>query len=67
MYRKRGADINLADVLAKIRKEPLQHTPVVYSKPDILAAKKVLNRLLGTIITNEISSITVIPEENEED
>lgn len=67
MYRKRGADINLADVLAKLRKEPLKYTPIVYSKPDILAAKKVLDRLLGTITTSEISYITVIPEENEED
>lgn len=64
MYRKRGADINLADVLAKIRNEsaPLP-APIVYAPTDISAAKKVLDRLLSAASASEVSYIRVIPEE----
>ena len=67
MHRKRGADINLADVLAKLRGEKRpKPAPVVYSASDIIAAKTVLDRLLAATNTSEVSSIRVIPEESEE-
>jgi len=67
MHRKRGADINLADVLAKLRGEkPPKPVPVVYSASDIVAAKSVLDRLLLATTKNEVSYIREIPTENNE-
>ena len=67
MHRKRGADINLADVLAKLRGEEVpKPAPVVYSASDIIAAKTVLDRLLLATTRNEVSSIREMPTENNE-
>lgn len=68
MYKKRGASLNLKEVLAKIEGKTLpRHKPVVYSTSDILSAKNVLERLLGgaarsvsTSIYSEVSYTKVV-------
>ena len=70
MYRKRGASLDLQEVLGKLAakkagREYVKPCParVIYSSSDILAAKTVLDRLLAMNTRNEVSSIVPVPKE----
>jgi len=70
MYRKRGASLDLQEVLDKLAakkagREYVKSCParVQYNPSDILAAKTVLDRLLAMDTRNEIASITPVPKE----
>lgn len=70
MYRKRGASLDLQEVLDKLAakkagREYVKSCPprVTYSPSDILAAKNVLDRLLAMNTRNEVISITTVPKE----
>ncbi len=67
MYKKPGVSPNLEEVLNKLHKKPVTYAPVKYANSDILAAKKVLNRLLANSTRNEVSSIREVPKESNED
>lgn len=62
MHRVRGADINLRDVLAKVRGEILPPPePVTYSSSDIAAAKNVLANLLNRASQSEVTYTRITP------
>lgn len=68
MHRKRGANLKLQDILAKLRSknESVSVPTVIYASADIARAKSVLDRLLNTIDRNEVSySREVAVESNE--
>jgi len=46
MYKKRGVDLNIQEVLDKMQGKRPSYTPIVYPSSDIEAAKTVLDRLL---------------------
>ena len=65
MYRKKGTNVIIEEVLAKIR-NPAHITitePVVYASSDRVKAKTVLDRLLAKTVRNEISSIEKVVTE----
>jgi hypothetical protein len=71
MYKRKGVDIVLEEVVARIRypDKPLpakKHKPVTYAASDIAKAKIVLDRLLSITARSEISSIEVAVEEDNE-
>ena len=73
MYRKRGASLDLQEVLDKLAakkagKVYVKTCParVTYSPSDILSAKTVLDRLLAMDTRNEVSTIIPIPKESDE-
>ncbi len=66
-HRKRGVSPSLKEVLSKLHKKPVTYTPVQYSNSDILAAKKVLNRLLSLSDRNEVSYIKIVPTQLDEE
>lgn len=59
MYRKKGTNIVLADILAKVRNPAYKAVPapIVYAVSDINKAKTVLDRLLAQAASSDISSI----------
>lgn len=70
MYRKRGASLDLQEVLDKLAakkagREYIKTCPtrVIYSSSDILSAKTVLDRLLAMDTRNEVFSIIPVPKE----
>ena len=68
MYRTKGSNIVLQDILAKVRDPNYipAHSPIVYADSDIVKAKTVLDRLLAMAATSEISSIKEAAVENSE-
>ena len=59
MYRKKGVDVVIEDILAKVRDPDhvSKPTPIVYADSDIIKAKTVLDRLLAQSAKSDISSI----------
>ena len=59
MYRKKGTNIVLEDILAKVRNpaHTVVYVSTVYAGSDIVKAKTVLDRLLAMTERTEISSI----------
>ncbi len=66
MHRKKGADLELKYILAKLNNAPCAVVPTSYSSLDILKAKSVLDRLLKQPTRNEVSYIKEVPTELEE-
>ncbi len=66
--QKRRADARLESILTKLHKKPLisHGASVKYAPADVLAANKILQRLLANSSHDEVSSIRDIPEEIDE-
>jgi len=57
MYRKKGANMTVKEVLARMKNQEVTYTPTVYASSDIIGAKKILERLLNNPVRAAISSV----------
>jgi hypothetical protein len=66
-YRPRGTGRTLAEILGTKKQIPAKPYKISYSSADINAAKTVLDRLLAQASCNEVSYISEVPREIEEE
>ena len=66
MYKRKGADLTIKEVLAKLKNPKYVPPKVVYASSDIKSARAVLDRLIQKAATSEISSIREVPLESRE-
>lgn len=60
MHRKKGASLELKDILAKLKGNTVRYK-VTYASKDVAKAKAILDRLLSTSTRNEVSYIRDVP------
>lgn len=64
MYKRKGVDLTIKEVLARLKNPKYVPPKVVYAASDIKSARAVLDRLVKKAVTNEISSIKEVPIES---